>query len=50
MQQKTRTHRPQVALADVRKSLPAGTPTISAQERDKQIRDRRATLQQRPLW
>lgn len=39
-----------VALADVKKSLPAGTPTISAQERDKQIRDRRAVLQQRPLW
>jgi hypothetical protein len=39
-----------VALAQVRKSLPAETPTISAQERDKQIRDRRAVLQQRPLW
>jgi hypothetical protein len=39
-----------VALSDVRKSLPAETRTISAQERDKQIRDRRATLQQRPLW
>jgi hypothetical protein len=39
-----------VALADVKKSLPAGTPTIGAQERDKQIRDRRAALQQRPLW
>ena len=39
-----------VALADVRKSLPAETPTISAAERDKQIRDRRATLQQRALW
>ena len=39
-----------VALADVKKSLPAGTPTISAQERDQQIRDRRAVLQQRPLW
>jgi hypothetical protein len=39
-----------VALADVKKSLPAGTPTISAQERDRQIRDRRAVLQQRPLW
>jgi hypothetical protein len=39
-----------VALADVKKSLPAATPTISAQERDQQIRDRRAALQQRPLW
>ena len=39
-----------VALADVKKSLPASTPTLSAQERDRQIRDRRSTLQQRPLW
>jgi hypothetical protein len=39
-----------VAVADVRKWLPAGTATITAQQRDKQIRDRRATLQQRPLW
>jgi hypothetical protein len=39
-----------VALADVKKSLPAATPTIGAQERDKQTRDRRALLQQRPLW
>ena len=39
-----------VALAQVRQSLPAGTQTISAQERDKQVRDRRAVLQQRPLW
>jgi hypothetical protein len=39
-----------VALADVRKSLPSGTPTISPQARDRVIRDRRAALQQRPLW
>ena len=39
-----------VALADVKKSLPAETPKISTAERDKQIRDRRAALQQRPLW
>jgi hypothetical protein len=39
-----------VALADLKKLLPAGTPTISPQERDKQIRDRRAALQQQPLW
>jgi hypothetical protein len=39
-----------VALKDVRKSLPSGTSTISAQQRDQQIRDRRAALQQRPLW
>jgi hypothetical protein len=39
-----------IAVADVRKWLPAGTATITAQQRDQQIRDRRATLQQRPLW
>jgi hypothetical protein len=39
-----------VALADVKKFLPGATSTISAQERDKQIRDRRMVLQQRPLW
>jgi hypothetical protein len=39
-----------VALSDVKKSLPAETPTITARERDKQIRDRRSVLQQRPLW
>jgi hypothetical protein len=39
-----------VSLADVRKLLPAETPTISPQQRDQQIRDRRAALQQRPLW
>ncbi|MFT3967574.1 MAG: hypothetical protein QM690_17000 [Sphingobium sp.] len=39
-----------VALADVRKSLPKGTPTITPKERDRLTRDRRAALQQRPLW
>jgi hypothetical protein len=39
-----------VLLKDVRKSLPAATPKITPQERDKQVRDRRAALQQRPLW
>ncbi|HEX7854548.1 MAG TPA: hypothetical protein VF503_12725 [Sphingobium sp.] len=39
-----------VALADVRKSLPRETPAITAQEREQKVRDRRATLQQRPLW
>jgi hypothetical protein len=39
-----------VALADVKKFLPAATRTISAHERDQQIRARRAALQQRPLW
>ncbi len=39
-----------VALKDVRKSLPEDTPTIGNEERDRQTRDRRAALQQRPLW
>ncbi|HEX7858558.1 MAG TPA: hypothetical protein VF503_33145 [Sphingobium sp.] len=39
-----------VALADVKKSLPKDTPTITPAERDQQTRDRRAALQQRPLW
>ncbi len=39
-----------VSLSEVRQSLPAATPTIGAAERDNQIRDRRALLQQRPLW
>jgi hypothetical protein len=39
-----------VALADVKRSLPAETPSINAGDRDQQIRERRAALQQRPLW
>jgi hypothetical protein len=39
-----------VALVDVRKALPADTPTVSPRDRDRIIRDRRAALQQRPLW
>jgi hypothetical protein len=39
-----------VALSEVRQLLSKGTGTISPEQRDKQIRDRRATLQQRPLW
>ncbi|CAN7587013.1 hypothetical protein LJR225_004404 [Phenylobacterium sp. LjRoot225] len=39
-----------VALADVRKSLPPETPTVSPAEREKLIRERRAALQERPLW
>jgi len=39
-----------VALADVRKALPAGTPIVSPADRDRILRDRRAALQQRPLW
>jgi hypothetical protein len=37
-------------LAEVRKSLPAETPTISREERERLIRERRSELQQRPLW
>lgn len=37
-------------LAEVRQFLPADTPTISPKERERIIRDRRAALQQRPLW
>ena len=39
-----------VALRDVRKILPAETPTVTPQERDRLIRERRALLQQRRLW
>lgn len=37
-------------LAQVRAALPKGTATITPQQRDRIVRDRRATLQQRPLW
>jgi hypothetical protein len=39
-----------IAFADVLKALPTGTPTVTPQQRDALIRDRRAALQQRPLW
>jgi hypothetical protein len=39
-----------VALSDVRKSLPPQTPTVTDAERQRLIRERRAELQQRPLW
>jgi hypothetical protein len=39
-----------VALADVRRLLPAETPTLTPAQREQTIRDRRALLQQRPLW
>lgn len=39
-----------VALAQVRGALPADTRTVTPQERDRILRDRRAVLQQRPLW
>jgi hypothetical protein len=37
-------------FSDVRASLPAGTPAISAEQRERLVRERRAALQQRPLW
>lgn len=39
-----------VPLADVRRHLPAETPIVTPAERERTIRDRRAALQQRPLW
>ncbi|MBS0475117.1 MAG: hypothetical protein JSR28_08190, partial [Proteobacteria bacterium] len=39
-----------VALADVRKALPKDTPVVTPQERDRQLRDRRAAFLQRILW
>ncbi len=39
-----------LALADVRAALPASTPEVTPQERDQITRNRRAALQQRPLW
>jgi hypothetical protein len=39
-----------VALADVRKLLPADTPVVTPEQRQKATRERRALLQQRPLW
>jgi len=39
-----------VALADVRSQLPPDTPTVTPAQRDRIVRDRRALLQQRPLW
>jgi hypothetical protein len=39
-----------VNFSQVRKLLPSDTPSVSPQERESQIRDRRSQLQQRPLW
>lgn len=39
-----------VALADVRTLLAAETPCITAEQRERTIRERRAALQERPLW
>ena len=39
-----------VFLSDVRNYLPADTPAVSPAQREQAIRDRRAEVQQRPLW
>ena len=39
-----------VALTDVRKCLPPETPTISPEERERIVRERRMAFQERPLW
>jgi hypothetical protein len=39
-----------MAVTDVRRSLPAGTPTVTAVQREEAVRERRAQVQQRPLW
>jgi hypothetical protein len=39
-----------VAFSDVRTVLPPETPTISKEQRERVLRDRRAAYQQRPLW
>ena len=39
-----------LAFAEVRAALPSGTPTISKEQRERVLRDRRAAYQQRPLW
>lgn len=39
-----------VKLAEVRRHLPGETPAVSAKQRQRNLRDRRAAQQQRPLW
>jgi hypothetical protein len=38
------------AVAELRTLLPAETPVVTPTQRESAIRERRATLQQRPLW
>lgn len=40
----------QVKLAEVMQHLPADTATVTPEERDRIIRERRAAMQQRPHW
>lgn len=39
-----------VAFSDIRDALPSDVATVTPEERERLVRDRRATLQQRPLW
>ena len=39
-----------VPLKDVQAVLPKGTAMVTPEQREQEVRDRRATLQQRPLW
>ena len=39
-----------LAFSEVRAALPASTPTISKEQRERVLRERRAAYQQRPLW
>lgn len=39
-----------VPLTEVRASLPADTPRVTPEQREQQVRDRRAAAQMRPLW
>ncbi|MCB2076725.1 MAG: hypothetical protein KDE55_03395 [Novosphingobium sp.] len=39
-----------VPFADIRKHLPSDTPTVTKEQRETIVRDRRAGSQQRPLW
>ena len=39
-----------VSVAEVRQSLAPDTPTVTPAEREQIVRERRAALQQRPLW
>jgi hypothetical protein len=39
-----------VAYADIRRHLPADTPSVTPQERDRLLRERRMWLQQTRLW
>ena len=39
-----------VAVAEVRQSLPVDTPKVTLAQREETVRNRRAQVQQRPLW